>query len=133
MRVEMSYHGDKLKKIYNKLPTIDCKKLCHTSCGLIAVGKQERKIAEKIMGKDPYPTLEEARERLRIATENKEKEPFRCSLLKEGKCSIYNIRPLICRIWGLTKKLRCPYGCIPSRWLEDTEAKEMLTKAAYYD
>jgi hypothetical protein len=35
-----------------------------------------------------------------------------------------------CRIWGTTKKLACPHGCIPERWLSDEEAGDLLREAA---
>jgi hypothetical protein len=28
---------------------------------------------------------------------------------------------LICRAWGLVKRMSCPFGCVPDRWLSDAE------------
>lgn len=50
-----------------------------------------------------------------------------CPLLTiDGRCSVYKHRPLICRLFGVVKKLQCPFGCEPSRWLSDEEAFKML-------
>lgn len=42
-------------------------------------------------------------------------------LTHDKRCSIYEDRPAICRIYGLTRALKCPHGCIPSEWMEDDE------------
>lgn len=49
-----------------------------------------------------------------------------CSALKKHDCSIYESRPTICRLFGATKLLQCPYGCEPDRWLSDKEAQKIL-------
>lgn len=51
-----------------------------------------------------------------------------CPLLKEGVCSQYLIRPFICRLWGLTQHLKCPYGCTPDRWLSEAEAHNLALR-----
>jgi Fe-S-cluster containining protein len=54
-----------------------------------------------------------------------------CPVLNDaGRCSAYAVRPLICRLWGMVKMMRCPHGCEPSRWLTDDEAKSLLTAVA---
>lgn len=59
---------------------------------------------------------------------NFDRNTLLCPLLTPGKrCSVYEHRPMICRIWAMTKKLRCPFGCRPSRWLSDKEAGALLT------
>jgi Fe-S-cluster containining protein len=93
------------------------------------VGELETKRITEWLGYNPFKSLE------KIASELMTKHPcdFKCSLLKEGKCSIYRIRPLICRLFGLTKKMQCPFGCVPDKWLDDNIAKGMLRKAKYYE
>lgn len=38
-----------------------------------------------------------------------------CDKLIDGKCSIYEDRPFICRVFGAVKseRMRCPHGCKP--------------------
>ena len=56
-----------------------------------------------------------------------------CPMLKHGRCSVHDIRPTICRLFGLMDdpRMRCPFGCVPDRlmsteegyvWLEAVEA-----------
>lgn len=54
---------------------------------------------------------------------------MRCTMLyPTGKCRVYADRPLVCRIWGLIDdpEMRCPYGCVPERWLTDKEVRSLM-------
>ena len=95
-----------LDSLYEELPTLECKRLCQECCGPVFASEREIKRT----GTTPEP-LGKAME---------------CPLLKDGQCSIYAKRPMLCRLWGLVKKMRCPHGCEPSRWLTDQEAKHYL-------
>jgi hypothetical protein len=98
-----------LQKIYAKIPKIDCKGLCHESCGVILVSDAEHKILKKKAGVAPSfnPTT------------------LTCNLLKDGRCTAYRDRPFICRLWGVVKGLKCPYGCEPEKWLTKEEGDEI--------
>lgn len=48
-----------------------------------------------------------------------------CPMLVNGLCSVYESRPALCRLWGLTKSMRCPH-CDPERFLTDIEAYAFL-------
>jgi Fe-S-cluster containining protein len=53
-----------------------------------------------------------------------------CPLLtQDGKCSVYRVRPTICRLWGMTKDMKCPHGCKPSRWMNKAETYAFLDAA----
>jgi Fe-S-cluster containining protein len=49
-----------------------------------------------------------------------------CDYLSEGKCSVYDQRPAICRLFGSTEKLMCPHGCVPDRVLPEIESMKIL-------
>lgn len=53
-----------------------------------------------------------------------------CRLLMpiSGKCSVYSVRPLICRIWGCLPRMRCPFGCLPERWLSEQEVRKLFER-----
>ncbi|WP_245589227.1 zinc/iron-chelating domain-containing protein [Chitinimonas koreensis] len=36
-----------------------------------------------------------------------------CPYLGKDGCTVYPDRPLICRLFGTTPRLRCPNGCAP--------------------
>lgn len=45
-----------------------------------------------------------------------------------GRCTAYEVRPLICRAWGTVRALACPWGCRPERWMADREFAEILSE-----
>lgn len=54
-----------------------------------------------------------------------------CPLLSAtGRCTVYTVRPFICRLWGTTPTLACPEGCEPERWLTVEEAQDIFTQIA---
>lgn len=40
---------------------------------------------------------------------------FNCVHLGECGCQVYEDRPLICRLFGTTERLRCPRGMKPEK------------------
>lgn len=111
----------KLDRIYARLPKIKCKGKCYTSCGIIPMTKIEKdRIIEKVgfTGIDPFPPLSQYIDDFNAHMD------VTCKMLDPvtKKCTIYAIRPYICRLYGLTKGLPCRYGCIPERWLSQKEA-----------
>lgn len=98
-----------LRDIWAQVPEVDCKGHCSEACsGVIPATKQERE---------------------QIGRPLKSRGNFTCSLLRNGRCTAYSIRPVICRIWGTTEKTRCPHGCEPERWLSDEEFKSLMEQA----
>ena len=99
-------------ELYQWLPPMECQRLCQESCGPILMSKVEWERICTRLGFTPNGN-----------------RALTCPMLKGGQCTVYDIRPLICRLWGLVKKMACPNGCIPSRWLSDAEARLFLTLA----
>ena len=93
-----------ISKVYQSLPKIACKGLCQECCGPIMFSQAEANQMHA-HGVEP-PGFDET---------------FTCTALKDGRCSIYEDRPYICRLWGAIKKLRCPHGCVPERWVTPEE------------
>jgi Fe-S-cluster containining protein len=100
-----------LDALYAELPAIDCQRKCSSSCGPIAMSRVEWARIVKKKGYEPKATS------------------ITCPLLVGGLCSVYSIRPMICRLWGLVEDMRCPWGCEPERVLTATEAYDFLLRA----
>lgn len=103
-----------LQELYAQLPTIECQGKCHDFCGPIAMTRLEAKRLPELrfflMGRIGHATIAG--------------DDMKCTALKSSRCSVYERRPAICRIWGLTEKLRCPFGCEPSvRWTEEQASR----------
>lgn len=104
---------EKLDALYAQIPALVCRGLCHDSCGPIEMSVRERERIEREAGKPLTCGM--------LAT---------CSMLTEDRrCGVYEIRPMICRIWGTTRKMRCHYGCRPERWLSAEETARLIAEA----
>lgn len=102
--------------LYRKVPALHCKGLCEASCGIILLQESEY---QAIVNRRPdFPTVTVA-------------ETLTCPLLENGRCSVHDVRPLICRLWGAVKmrSFRCPHGCRPKRWLSDAEGHALINEA----
>lgn len=88
----------RLKKAYAQIPEVECKGLCQTYCGPIPVAPvEEERLTEKC---GSAPGVNE--------------DTGLCDrLTPDGKCSIYEHRPFICRAFGAVKhpQMTCPHGC----------------------
>lgn len=109
-----------LAALYERLPPLQCQGLCSASCySLVQTPTERDMIAERTgvqlqtVQVGPCPAL---------------------TMLR--RCGVYDVRPLLCRLWGLGESplLRCPYGCEPEGGrLTDVEVDEWLARAADID
>lgn len=111
--------GDKRKRVlldelYAELPTLNCKRLCSESCGPVIMGRIEWQSVCRAVRE----------ERLGLA------EDLTCPILENGLCAAYEVRPMLCRLWGIVETMKCPWGCVPERWLTNEEGSEFLARAA---
>jgi hypothetical protein len=99
-----------VQDVYAAIPQLDCQGKCQRSCGVIPLFPVE---------------VELLKDKAISAPRCSTTEPI-CSALKEGKCSIYENRPFICRLWGNVPKMPCLWGCKPKRYLAPQEEKKLL-------
>jgi uncharacterized protein len=86
-----------MRHLWDQVPSAECKGLCVEACGPIDMSDVERKyLADKgiIIGHN-FITLT-------------------CDKLKLGRCTIYEDRPLVCRLFGATPDMMCRFGCQPT-------------------
>lgn len=102
-----------LEMVYASLPDINCKGLCWNSCGPIDMSDAERERIVNLGVEIPLFTEDRAR---RWAANGK--GDLYCPALSFGAheggmgCTVYEVRPLICRVWGLGEDdMKCPHGC----------------------
>jgi hypothetical protein len=112
--MENTMNNSQLEAIYATLPAIQCKRKCNLACGPIGFAPVE--IANVKVTGHQVPTM----------VNHLIHGPLTCSALKSGGCSMYDQRPGICRLYGLTKVLACRHGCEPDRWLSEAEASQFL-------
>jgi len=96
-----------LDALYRQLPEITCKGDCADSCTAIGMTACER---SRIRAKTGIAIPNHAPR----GYVNKELQAPVCpALTPTGQCAVYNLRPMICRLWGLTREMQCSYGCEP--------------------
>lgn len=93
-----------------KVPSIECKGLCVDSCGPIIMSGLEADRIDKENGR----------------TITYDPDTLKCSELADGRCGIYDDRPLICRMWGVAEEMPCVFGCVPERTLSREEGRALL-------
>lgn len=110
---------DSLDAIYAEIPVIRCKRKCAAACGpVVQMGMMGTREMVRLQLFEPRPDVA---------------DPLRCTLLDHATelCRAYEMRPLICRLWGVVDSplMRCPHGCEPDRWLTDDESRALLARA----
>lgn len=113
-----------LDALYSELPSLECRGLCWHSCGPVDMSATEReRIAD--LGVTIPGYTREAAERYR---ETGKVEA--CPALGPFKtCGVHPVRPMICRLWGMTETMRCPHGCRPTRELTEAEGYAFLERS----
>lgn len=104
-----------LDEIYAEIPAIpNCNGSCAAACGPIAMFGMEWDRVKRAAGGRPRPA----------------RDPLTCPMLSPTqKCTVYTVRPFICRLWGTTPAMRCPrQECVPERWLSTEEAREIFLR-----
>lgn len=110
-----------LRELYASLPKIKCRGLCHKACRTrIDMSLVERARIETVIGEE-LPEW--------MSTEH----GLSCPLLQPDKrCGVYQIRPMVCRLWGLAvndSALSCHHGCEPERRLTDVEVFDLQMRS----
>jgi hypothetical protein len=107
----------RLDALYAELPKLECKGLCAHSCLLplqMAPGERDRIRRECGLQIPPPEQVHEVRT---------------CPALKEGRCSVYEFRPMVCRLWGIDESMPCPHGCVPEGgWISRVEGYRLAVK-----
>lgn len=123
-----------LRAIYADLPTVDCVGECWPTCGPVypeAVFQAERRILARLVGrrKQQGPAL-------LLFSARVGREVPACEFLDpiDKRCTIYEKRPLVCRLWGAAdeawRDFHCKHGCTvtPAR-LSQAEASVFMARA----
>lgn len=110
----------KIDNLYKKIPHIKCQGKCHHTCGLIDMAPIELARINERIGDNLLDKFKN----------NVKSGCLSCPMLKNEKCSIYDIRPMICRLYGVADGLQCMWGCKPTKLLKRRKARELIQEAA---
>lgn len=119
--------GARIDAVYAELAKVElnCKRLCQYSCGSVGMNSTEQ---QRIL----------ARHGIRLPLFQAFVTPGdplgRCPALTEaGDCGVYESRPAICRLWGLTERLACRFGCVPEGgFLPEETARALLRQVRHH-
>ena len=95
----------RVRAAWANVPKLRCRGLCQASCRVWQATPSEVALLGKVAVVRP--------------------QGAECPLLVEGRCSVYPLRPLVCRAWGTVPSMACPHGCEPEEWLPATRLKEL--------
>ncbi|MGF3554848.1 MAG: YkgJ family cysteine cluster protein [Thermoplasmatota archaeon] len=91
-----------LKEIYDKIPNFECKH-CHKCCGPIIWFKVEELLIKDYMKKNKI-------EDVKWTADDFKKNDMKCPFLKNDRCIIYEVRPIVCRLQGNIPELQCRFN-----------------------
>ena len=95
-------YAEEIKKLYEMIPASVCDENCSKCCkDMIQFSPSE----EENMGGYEWNG--------------------KCTHLRGGKCSVYDRRAFVCRLYGTSELFRCE-GCTPERYLSESETMELL-------
>jgi Fe-S-cluster containining protein len=103
--------------LYGLIPDNDCTGRCWPSCSIIPAAPREVEKMVEASGGKPFG----------------HRDVITCDYLTEDqRCSVYEARPFICRLYGASGELPCDYGCaLPAGALTKAEAEAARTR--YYE
>lgn len=84
------------------IPSFSCTPGCHDCCGPVTASSEE-------MARLPVKSEEEHTAAL---------SELNCPHLGNNGCTVYEERPLICRLFGTTPQLACPQGQKPEQMID---------------
>ena len=103
----MTCNSRKIDHLRQRIPSFACVPGCHDCCGPVTASSEE-------MAR--LPVKSDAEHDAALAE-------FNCVHLGPQGCTVYDERPLICRLFGTTPRLPCPNGQRPEEWIDERVEK----------
>lgn len=104
----------RIEDLYSLIPGLDCPGGCIACCRVFGIPSQTRIETKRI---DDY-----------LAAGGRRKKTARgttCPYISPGGCTIYPVRPFICRLYGVAPNYPCREGVRPLRLLHEDEEAEL--------
>ena len=95
----MSCNSQKISALRRQIPSFECVPGCHDCCGPVTTSPEE-------MSRLPRKTA---------AEQDAAMDELNCVHLGPNGCTVYEERPMICRLFGTTPNLPCPHGRGPEQ------------------
>ncbi|KPW42172.1 hypothetical protein ALP45_03561 [Pseudomonas coronafaciens pv. atropurpurea] len=105
----MSCNRQKVSDLRRQIPSFECVPDCHDCCGPVTTSPEE-------MSRLPRKTAAEQEAAL---------DELNCVHLGPQGCTVYDERPLICRLFGTTASLPCPNNRRPVELIHPQVEKQI--------
>jgi Fe-S-cluster containining protein len=105
----MGCNSQKIRDLRRQIPSFECVPGCHDCCGPVTTSSEE-------MSRLPRKTAAEQAAAL---------DELNCVHLGPKGCTVYEERPLICRLFGTTESLPCPNGRRPAELIHPRVEKQV--------
>ena len=106
---------NKVQEAWSIIPVVECQKKCQNSCAQIRCSLSELNLIKKFCKANglKYINVNGANNHmLKQSLKGKvTSDDLMCKYLKDGTCTIHEVRPAICRLFGAADDLPCPHGC----------------------
>jgi Fe-S-cluster containining protein len=122
-----------LLEIYDRIPHVKCVPGCSACCGPVVVGKTELIRIKKWLNrrgiklKPLHKDLTCGYVQMTFLSSNRKTSTKKG--IQNGRCLIYGVRPLICRLFGAARdepRLKCKFVKLPENALSAEQANEMM-------
>jgi Fe-S-cluster containining protein len=108
-----------IEDIYELIPDMICTEGCYECCKNFGVPSRTKVEDKRIKAFLREHSMEQG-----------EAQGNTCPYLDEdlpvGGCSIYPVRPLICRLYGTSPSYMCKMGVVPVRLMQEDEEEEIF-------
>ncbi|MCO8162469.1 YkgJ family cysteine cluster protein [Pseudomonas sp. 21LCFQ02] len=105
----MSCNREKIRTLRRQIPSFDCIPGCHDCCGPVTTSPEEMSRLPRKSAAEQQAALDE----------------LNCVHLGPDGCTVYDERPLICRLFGTTPRLPCPNGQRPVEMIHPQTEKQI--------
>jgi uncharacterized protein len=105
------------------VPRFTCKPGCADCCGPLMMSRLEAKRIRRATGIDPMALMNNLEQAIQTGC-------LTCPFVhpETHRCTIYEIRPAVCRIFGASehRRLTCPHGCRPEKLMTNSETDALM-------
>ncbi|MBD1575650.1 YkgJ family cysteine cluster protein [Vibrio sp. S11_S32] len=105
----MNNNREVIAYLRERIPSFECKPGCHDCCGPVTTSSEE-------MSRLPVKTDAEHDAAL---------DDYNCVHLGPNGCTVYEERPLICRLFGTTPRMACPNNCRPDEMIDPKTERQI--------
>ena len=102
-----------------------CKSGCNDCCGVVPFSDIEKARASALKPMEAWERYQGSAWLLKSALAN-----FSCPFSdKNNGCQIYDVRPMVCRLFGVVdhEMMKCPHGSAPKKMITEAQSRALIS------